>query len=183
MLEVEQKYRLADSAAVRERLAKLQIQWHQPLEQIDRYFNHPARDYGQTDEALRLRRVGERNWITYKGPKLDATTKTRHELELSLPDGCDIPAQYTELLTLLGFRQVREVAKLRTPGELFHDGLPVEAALDEVAGLGIFLELELLVQEPQLEAAKAVLADLATRLQLGKSERRSYLELLLEAGP
>ena len=44
----------------------------------------PCRDFAQTDEALRIRTVGDTSFVTYKGPKLDATTKTRRELELPL---------------------------------------------------------------------------------------------------
>ena len=50
---------------------------------------------------------------------------------------------------------------------------------DTLAGLGEFLELELVVEEPFVEDARAVLLDLAGELHLGKPERRSYLELLL----
>ena len=58
-----------------------------PVVQVDQYFAHPARDFAQTDEALRLRRVGKQNFITYKGSKIDATTKTRREIELPLAPG------------------------------------------------------------------------------------------------
>jgi adenylate cyclase class 2 len=53
-------------------------------------------------------------------------------------------------------------------------------ALDDVEGLGAFVELELMAREDQLDAARAALSQLASQLQLAGSERRSYLELLLE---
>ena len=55
--EVEQKFALANPAAVADRLAELGATDAQTVVQVDRYFNHPARDFAQTDEALRLRRV------------------------------------------------------------------------------------------------------------------------------
>src|SRR5205085_570940 len=109
----------------------------------DQYFNHPARDFGRTDEALRLRRVGDQNFITYKGPKIDAATKTRRELELPLPSGSDVGGRFSELLLTLGFISAGTVFKVRHPGILAWSGGQVEVALDEVTDLGSFIELEI----------------------------------------
>ena len=177
--EVEQKFRVRDVQAVRSSLAALGVQFHDAILQVDHYFNHPARDFGRTDEALRIRQVGEQNFITYKGPKIDATTKTRRELELQLPSGPDVSSQFAELLSALGFISVTSVSKVRQPGSLSWNGQQVEIALDEVDELGWFVELEVSANDGMLELAKAALASLAERLNLGPSERRSYLELLL----
>jgi adenylate cyclase class IV len=53
--------------------------------------------------------------------------------------------------------------------------------LDSVTGLGNFLELELQAREGEVPVARACLESLASELGCGPSERRSYLELLLEA--
>ncbi|HEY2881269.1 MAG TPA: class IV adenylate cyclase, partial [Pirellulales bacterium] len=143
------------------------------------YFNHPARDFAQTDEALRLRQVGQLNFITYKGPKLAAATKTRREIELPLPAGAESSAGFAEILTSLGFRAVAEVRKIRRQLHVEWAGREVEIALDDVAGVGQYVELELIATENELESAQAAILSLADRLQLGTSERRSYLELLL----
>ncbi len=131
----------------------------------------------QTDEALRIRSVGDEHFVTYKGPKLDAVTKSRRELELPLAAD---RAAFAELLTTLGFRSVLAVRKTRRPFELEHRGQCVHGAWDSIDGLGEFVELELTADETTLEAARAVIASLAGELELGPSERRSYLELLLE---
>src|SRR3954462_7695005 len=99
--EVEQKFALDDSAAVEAKLAVLGAIEMEAVEQVDRYFNHPARDFGQTDEALRLRPVGELNFVPYKAPKLAATTKTRRELELPLNPGERGANEFAELLLAL----------------------------------------------------------------------------------
>ena len=79
------------------------------VEQVDRYFNHPARDFGVTDEAFRIRSVGDANCVTYKGPRIDSVTKTRREIEVSFAEGSDAASQMTDIWQSLGFRFVREV--------------------------------------------------------------------------
>ena len=177
--EVEQKFPVADAAAAEQRLQALAGTFSEPVEQVDRYFAHPARDFAKTDEALRIRRVGEANFITYKGPRLDATTKTRREIELPLASGGPAAEDFAELLTALGFRRVAEVRKRRRKAGFHRDGFEVEAALDEVEGLGQFVELELIAEDENLAAARQCLASLAAELSLTSAERRSYLELLL----
>src|SRR5690606_37654429 len=113
-------------------LSALGVAWKEPIEQVDSYFAHPARDFAQPDEALRIRRVGEQNFVTYKGPKLDPQTKTRRELELPLLAGSVGFEQFGQLLELLGFGRVADVRKFRRPGELVWRGQPVEIAFDEV---------------------------------------------------
>ena len=83
-LEVEQKFAVPDLGQLQTRLLELGAKAGEPQLQVDQYFAHPARDFAQTDEALRIRRIGQSNFVTYKGPKIDATTKTRRELELPL---------------------------------------------------------------------------------------------------
>src|SRR5215216_6748467 len=101
--EVEQKFAVTDRAALREALQAACVAWEDTILQSDHYWNHPSRDFAQTDEALRLRQVGERNYITYKGPRIDATTKTRQELEFPLPNGTATPEQFGQILSALGF--------------------------------------------------------------------------------
>ena len=186
-LEVEQKFPLeaGEGTPTREeilaRLSALGCQWSAALEQVDRYFAHPARDFAETDEALRLRRVGDENRVTYKGPKLDALTKTRREIELPIEPGKAGLARFAELLEALSFRPVREVAKTRTPGVLDWQGRHIEIALDEVARLGLFVEIELVTHEEDADGAREAIKSLADQLGLTRSERRSYLEMLLEA--
>ena len=180
-IEVEHKYRVTDLADLQRRLIELKATIAAPQSQVDTYFAHPARDFAVTDEALRIRRVGERNYVTYKGPKLDQATKTRREIELPLEPHDAGAAAFGELLAALGFRHVREVAKERRRVEIPWQGRHVDGALDDVAGLGDFFELELAVDEADVSAAKHCLASLAERLELRDGERRSYLELLIAA--
>lgn len=190
MYEVEMKFSVADPAALEQRLGSLGATWCEPVDQADRYFNHPCRDFARTDEALRLRHDGDGVAITWKGPRIDAATKTRREIELPLfgvlsgsGDGphhaASTIARWTELLEALGFRPVATVAKRRRPAAVRWQGMEVVVALDSVAGLGEFLELELQATEADVPRARACLESLARELGCGPTERRSYLELLL----
>ncbi len=180
------KFPVEDAAAIESRLLALGAASRGTVSQLDRYFNHPCRDFAHTDEAVRLRQVAERVELTYKGPRVDAVTKTRreHSLPLAAPDTFGGPRStveaWTGLLVSLGFRVVAEVSKDRTVFSIDRGSLAVEIAIDTVAGLGAFVELELLAEEAGLDAARDCLRDLARELGLTASERRSYLELLLE---
>ena len=84
MYEVEQKFRIDDPVAIEAKLVSLAARFREPIEQVDRYFANPCRDFVKTDEALRLRRVGDELAMTWKGPRIDSAAKTRRELELGL---------------------------------------------------------------------------------------------------
>ena len=178
--EVELKFPVADMAAVAAKLSAMGADISEPRPEVDRYYAHPARDFAATDEALRIRRIGSANWITYKGPKVDRTTKTRREIELELPPQDEGAAASAALLEALGFRPVAEVRKHRRKAFVPWQDRRVEASLDEVDRVGTFIELELVTTFDGLEPAKACIASLAAHLDLDRSERRSYLELLLE---
>src|SRR5947209_5836316 len=175
------KYAAADFAALEGRLRELGAREGPPRTDADQYFNAPDRDFAVTDEALRLRRIGERNFVTYKGPKRDAHTKTRTEVEVALAPGDAAAADFSRLLVHLGYRPVAVVRKGRRLFHLRRDSFDLEVTLDDVEGVGRFVELEIQAPEEQLDAARDVLLRTAAELGLSAGERRSYLELLLAA--
>lgn len=187
MYEVEMKFPVADPAAVERTLTGLAARFQPPIEQSDLYFAHPSRDFAMTDEALRLRRVGDDVAVTWKGPRIDAATKTRREIELPVAaettGGAGTVAAWSNLLEALGFRRVMEVIKRRRPARVPWQGCDVDVAIDHVIGLGDFVEVELQAREGELPQARAVIESLALALGCHGQERRSYLELLLLARP
>jgi adenylate cyclase class 2 len=178
--EVELKFPVPDLPAFARQLAGRGVSISAAQEEIDLYLAHPSRDFARTDEALRLRRRGEANYITYKGPKIDATTKTRREIELPLAPGAESLASWRALLEAVDFRSVAEVRKFRRKAAVVWQGRAVEASLDDVQGVGDFVEFELVVDENEVDAARACIQSLAQSFGLTQGERRSYLELLLE---
>lgn len=179
MLEVEVKYRVNDTAAVEARLVELGGQAPLVRDECDHYFNAPDRDFAQTDEALRLRRIGDANFVTYKGPKLDAQTKTRAEIEVPLADGEQAAHDFMRILEKLGYRPVAVVRKRRRIYHFDSDGFALEVCLDQVHDLGSFVELEIQAAPERLDKARQVVLAWAAKLGLGEVERRAYLQLLL----
>ncbi|MCE5295669.1 MAG: class IV adenylate cyclase [Euryarchaeota archaeon] len=166
-MEIEVKVPIKDRAAALDRINGLGAVLVNERDQEDLYFAHPVRDFGVTDEALRLRKDGHREVLTYKGPKLDGRSKTREEIEFSVP--------YSEMKTVLGklgFRESFKVMKHRA--EFVLEG--VRVCLDDVDGLGSFVELEFEGQD--IEVGLQKIESLKKRLGLEGNETRSYLELL-----
>ncbi|QDT90605.1 class IV adenylate cyclase [Gimesia algae] len=180
MLEVEQKFRIHDKEKLIDQLAHLGATPGEPIEQHDYYFAHPVRNFAETDEALRIRRNGADNRITYKGPKRATISKVRKEIELGFESGESAFEQLAETLELLGFEQVRTVKKRRTPYAYSHNQQTFEITIDEVQELGTFAEIELLAQEDQLAAAEAAIIELAKSLELSNQIRLSYLGMLMD---
>lgn len=183
LVEVELKFPVADIDELARRLSSLATEREISKEERDLYFAHPARDFSQTDEALRLRRSGVCNSITYKGPKIDAVSKTRYELDLPLLDGEDVFHQWCELLEKLGFRPVAEVIKRRRKIWTEWEGWRIEISLDQVENVGQYVEFEIVCEQERVSQARDALFRLAESLHLTHSERRSYLELLLAQLP
>lgn len=112
--------------------------------QQDEYFNHPERDFRITDEALRIRReqhAGKAAYcsLTYKGPNTSHIGQSRRELETRVKD----EQKMRQILQALGFHSVAEVKKRRK--EYKKEDLTV--CLDELDGLGSYIELEIVLPE------------------------------------
>ena len=144
MLEIEVKCPVDDLGPIEAVLRSKGAVFEGELQQADRYLGHPCRDFGRTDEALRLRRENDRWILFYKGPKVDPHSKTREELSTPIPD----PSSLEQILNRVGFQEVMRVEKVRR----VYRYKEVEVSLDSVAGLGDFVELE--VQDLELEKGR-----------------------------
>jgi adenylate cyclase class 2 len=174
MYEVELKVRASHDAVVR-RLGETDATRLGTVEQTDVYYDAPDRDFAETDEALRVREErgdGVTTRLTYKGPLLEAESKTRPEAETAVDD----PEATDDILSGLGYRPAAEVHKERTRFE--YRGYTV--ALDSVDGLGEFVEVET-EAEGDVERAREGARDVMSSLGLNPDEqiRTSYLGLLL----
>ena len=175
--ETEAKVVLGDCrllGVIEERLRGLGARFLEEKREVDTYYQHPCRDFASTDEALRVRVAGGRVELTYKGPKrVLGGAKTRIEETVEVSDAGAVD----RVLRLLGFRPVARVVKRRK----YYVLGDVLVTLDEVEGLGCFLEAEYSGNGGQGEAVEAIERVLRA---LGVAEKprsvKSYLELLLE---
>lgn len=169
MIEVEVKARAPQGVE-----QKLQALGATPLaveSHRDIYLNCD-RDFSRTDEALRIRIKEQGVFLTYKGPRLDRETKSRQEITIQVDD-----AKAAEtLLCSLGFFPSIEIRKQRRK-YLLDD---VVIALDQVEGLGSFVEVEVLALPGDWEERKREVVDLLQRLGAEDHIRKSYLELLMQ---
>lgn len=181
MLEIESKFAIGsfdDIARTLERWGAIRAAAHV---ESDHYYNAPDRDFRQTDEALRLRRVGAENRLTYKGPKQPGPTKTRTEIEVPLQEGNAAAGDCLRLLESLNYRPTAIVEKTRTAYTLTRDGFEMQVCLDEVKTLGRFVEVEIVTPPERRDAAQAVILAVSEELNLKHPEPRSYLRMVLEA--
>jgi adenylate cyclase class 2 len=198
MYEVELKVR-ADHDRVRTRLSERGGQFRGTVRQEDTYYDAPDRDFAETDEALRVRAESalstaeatesvpsdgdaESVFLTYKGPLVDADSKTREEYEIAVEDDDAIRG----ILSGLGYEPAATVTKEREHYEL--DGCTV--TLDHVAEVGEFVEVELETEvahtqeaDAAIDAARGQATEILDRLGLDASDqiRTSYLGLVLAA--
>jgi adenylate cyclase class 2 len=180
MLEIEMKFPTVDFAPVVDHLTRWQAKPLSPQDEADHYYNAPDRDFGQTDEALRLRRIGPVNLITYKGRRQPGPTKTRTEIEVPLQKGDAAATAFLRILEHLGYRRAAVVRKHRRPYEFQRADFTMQACLDDVEHLGRFVEIEIVAPPDKRDAAQAVLLGVVGELGLTTPESRSYLQMILE---
>lgn len=177
MIEVEVKAHAPhDQGALEDKLIKIGARRVKEEFQEDIYFNAPHRDFAQTDEALRIRKVtddtSEKIFITYKGAKMDEISKTRKEVEVGVEDSDKV----ADIFKSLSFRPVATVRKNR----IIYTLEDLIITLDEVHGVGHFVEIEKEMEEGS-DTQEALDEIFATYSKIGIEdgfERRSYLELM-----
>ena len=189
MYEVEMKFRLTEPETFEAEVFKMfDARFGTPRVEEDLYFQRVSRDFRETGEALRLRRIDSALWITYKGPRRDRVVKTREEIELPLlAPGGDVPVEerkeaWIRLLARLGYEPFAEVAKTRRSASFHFEGRPFNVTRDSLPSLGEFTEIETVISgADEQTAAQETLKEAAARLRLTDPVFASYLTLLLES--
>ena len=172
MLEIELKVQVDSLDPIREQLHKRNAQFSGRIHEHDIYYNAPHRDFGTTDEALRVRYTNDRTVITYKGAKLAKYgLKAREELNTVVESG----NVFEQILVRLGFVKTEEVNKWRENYRLENAAI----ALDAVDELGTFVEIEVMTEADGPDATEQI-SMLAKEMGIiGEPILASYLELLL----
>lgn len=176
MLEVEAKFAVPDPGEVRARLTLQGVRMARRQQERDIYYNAPHRDFGETDEALRVRYDDTGVTVTYKGPKIRVgSAKAREEFNLSVASGETLET----ILSRTGFLRAAVVSKVRE----FYEIGDVTVTLDDVEGLGTFIEIEILTEEGGEDAARRIGAIAEDLVVEGPPIYTSYLEMLLGSSP
>ena len=194
MIEVEIKARITNPNELKNRFEKLNGMYKLSLYHEDTYFNMPKglRDFKKTDEALRIRKSVEfqknindsekivNYFITYKGEKIDTSTKSRKELEVKLNDGI----QMREILKSLGFKEIFTVKKERELFEFKYKNIKLEALIDYIPILKeYYMEVEITTETiDKLNETREILFEFLSNIDIKREEsiRKSYLELIAE---
>lgn len=172
MIEVEVKARIDSFEEMKKRLDKLGAIKTKTEFQEDIYFASPIVDFGETDEALRVRTTDNDIFITYKGPKLNSKAKTRKEVEMSIESADKAKDIFTEI----GFKEARIVRKNRQ----YYSYENFEISLDDVEGLPPYMEIEIALDDGEdYSTAQNKIFELFEKLGITEGfERTSYMELL-----
>ncbi len=194
MIEVEIKVRILDPAKFRKKFEDKDGKYKLSLIHEDTYFNMPndLRDFKETDEALRVRKSIEftrdqlnpkeitNYYITYKGKKIDKTTKSRSELETKVSHG----EKMKEILTQLGFQEIYTVKKERELYEFKFKGKLIETLIDYIPILKEhFIEVEIMSESTEkIEKDREILFEFLEQFGVKKEESiaKSYLELIAD---
>ena len=172
MIEVEVKARIDSFKEMEKNLKNIGAVKSKDEFQEDIYFASPIVDFGQTDEALRIRTTNRDTFITYKGPKLNEKAKTRKEVEMTIESA----NKARDIFEEIGFKAARTVRKNRQ----YYTFENFEISLDDVEGLPPYMEIEIALDESEdyTDAQKQIF-ELFSKLGITDSfERTSYMELL-----
>lgn len=152
MIEIEVKLRIKDVAVLEKKLIEQGYKLIETLRETDTYFDGGINGIKKSGQALRVRRTvncvtgKEQSAITFKGEKIDAVSMARLELETVVESG----EAAERILCALGFYPVQPiVVKIR---KILRNG-DICACLDDVQGLGTFLELEIMAESEEARPA------------------------------
>lgn len=173
VIEVEIKYRVSYEFASA-LLARYESSFSEGIVQRDAVYLLDAQTFQEFipgSPVVRVRTAGESSSITLK--RMLVETGDMVEIETAVASATLVG----QILSNLGLTLVTDVDKTRKTASI----LGVEVCVDEVRGLGTFIELELLARdEHEAEASRARLHELAEKLGLSEGwiEPRKYDELL-----
>lgn len=148
MIEIEVKLKIEDPA----HLEKCLLDWGyiliETLRETDTYFDGGINGIKKSGQALRVRRTvdcatgKEHSSITFKGEKLDKISIARLELETVVESG----ETAERILCALGFFPVQPIVIKNRKILRYKD---ISACIDDVEGLGTFLELEIMAESEE----------------------------------
>lgn len=175
MREVEVKYSVSDAEALVLALKRVGIALGRSVFQDDQAYAPVGWNYGDAKQGVsfvRLRTVGEHHTFTLKRPAENALSCD--EFETTVVDR----EQMHLAIAAMGFYPTTRIAKTRRAAD-FGD---MAVCVDEVDGLGTFLELERIVPDHVCgEAVQAELAAFVTSLDVDAERTTQTYDSLVHA--
>ena len=166
--EIEVKARAEDLKLIGRNLEKIGCVLSKPLTQRDIIF--VVANYGNFTEfqpgknILRIRESGGKFLLTLKQPQSNELDCIEHETEIADPD------EMKRVLLLMGYQEIVRVNKTRIKTN--HNGW--EICLDELEGLGSFIEVEKIAEEENAEAIQNELFGFLKTLGIKKENRITH---------
>ncbi|WP_189041314.1 class IV adenylate cyclase [Micromonospora sonchi] len=149
--EVEVKYRIGDLAALEAALAVRGVVLSAPVEQDDQAYAPVGWEYGQSKIGVpfaRLRTERGRHLLTVKTPVANELSCVEHETEVADREQMDAAIRQMGFYPTVRIRKARRTATFRL----------MSLCVDEVDGLGAFVEIERIVTDG--EAGERIQAEL-----------------------
>lgn len=175
MREVEVKYQVRDAEALLVALKERNIELNEPVTQDDQAYAPEGWSYGDDKlgvSFVRLRTVDGQHTFTLKRPAENALSCDEYETAVTDRE------QMHHAILAMGFRATVRIVKVRRTAAL----PDLELCVDEVAGLGTFLELERMVSDDVPgEAVQAELAAFVASLEIEATRTDETYDSLVRA--
>ncbi|MCM3883562.1 class IV adenylate cyclase [Frankia sp. R82] len=175
MREVEVKYSVSDPEVLLTALGQRGVSFGAPAFQDDQAFAPLGWAFGDSKlgvSFLRLRTVDGQHWFALKQPGVNAQDCLEYETEVA------DRGQMHEAILRMGYRATVRVAKSRRTGRFGE----VSLCLDQVEGVGTFLELERMVpDETPATAVQDELAGFVTSLGVAVERTTETYDSLVRA--
>jgi len=161
-MEVEVKAICANLKEPKEILIGKGAKLNEILHQVDIYYNAPNRDLRLTNEYLRLRFLqGDKKGVfAYHRNLSDGVTE---EKEIGISD----LRIFKRILSALGFRKLGRIEKRRSTYELGN----YKISLDDVKGIGKFVEVETQCEEKEALQKRSLCLDLLESLGIPREKQ------------
>ncbi|MBI2023449.1 class IV adenylate cyclase [Candidatus Giovannonibacteria bacterium] len=163
--EIEVKAKIENMQEISKKLVVLGCVLSEPIMQNDKTFVDT--DYGEYDKfqpgknILRIRESNEKFLFTIKQPQSNELDAIEYETEIL------DPKEFERALGLMGYKSAVVINKTRRKAK-FND---FEICLDEVKGLGSFIEVEKITEDENAEKVQNELFGFLKNLGLDEKDR------------
>lgn len=148
-LEIEQKFYFKDIKSLYDLLSKnnLTKKESENISDSDEYFTDIDSEYIKNRTCLRIRKTNNKNMeITFKGKSINFSNfyaKSENNINIDINDYSNL----VDMLGSLGFYSYTTVTKSREVYNKIEDNIEYNVMIDQVQGIGSFIEFELLSDE------------------------------------